>query len=212
MKPFVAIVLLALLTSALVAQEEPANVEPAEAYPDFPTLADLMAVRASVAESFPRVTDPGNPAQLARVAPGPGITSVPVTADPIKLAQSVQLPDVATPTAMAGPVNIVQSVQPPAVASLGTAGDPAQLGQALQRPSIAFVVESSPLEPFALSLQFHWKQPHGQWMRQLLKDIEAAKKTGDLDAYRTLTARYTAWANKYLRPDQPPKLDGNPGR
>jgi hypothetical protein len=49
-------------------------------------------------------------------------------------------------------------------------------------------------------------------MSQLLKDIDAAKKAGDLETYNSLTARYTAWANKYLRPDAPPKLDGKPGR
>ena len=72
------------------------------------------------------------------------------------------------------------------------------------------MVESSPLDPFALSIQFHWKQPHGQWMRQLLKDIEAAKKAGDLDAYRKLTARYSAWAEKYLRHESNPPADHGP--
>ncbi|MEY3394202.1 MAG: hypothetical protein RL346_438, partial [Verrucomicrobiota bacterium] len=30
--------------------------------------------------------------------------------------------------------------------------------------------------------------------------------------YNTLTARYSAWAEKYLRSDNPPDLDGKPGR
>jgi hypothetical protein len=212
MKPSASTIILAVLASALVAQEEPSPVEPAETYPDTPTLAELMAVQVAEAESFPRLGNPGNPSQLAQVATGPEITSPPGTADPMKLAQSVKLPAVSPPTATGDPVNIVQSIQSPVVTQLGASGDPSQLGQALQRPSIAFVVESSPLDPFALSLQFHWKQPHGQWMSQLLKDIDAAKKAGDLETYNALTARYTAWANKYLRPDAPPKLDGKPGR
>ena len=67
-------------------------------------------------------------------------------------------------------------------------------------------------DPFTLKLQFIWSEPHGQWMRQLLKDIAAAKAAGDTETYNTLTARYSAWAEKYLRRDQPPELDGTPGR
>ena len=67
-------------------------------------------------------------------------------------------------------------------------------------------------DPFTIKLQFIWSEPHGQWMRQLLKDIAAAKAAGDTDTYNTLTARYTAWAEKYLRSDDPPDLDGKPGR
>lgn len=67
-------------------------------------------------------------------------------------------------------------------------------------------------DPFTLKLQFIWREPHGQWMRQLLKDIAAAKAAGDIETYNTLTARYSAWAEKYLRSDDPPDLDGKPGR
>lgn len=67
-------------------------------------------------------------------------------------------------------------------------------------------------DPFTLKLQFVWDTPHGQWMNQMIKDIEAAKKAGDMETYKSLTARYAAWADKYLRQENPPKLDGNPGR
>ncbi len=68
------------------------------------------------------------------------------------------------------------------------------------------------VDPFRLKLEFIWEKPHGQWMNQLLKDIETAKKAGDMETYNTLTARYSAWAEKYLRKDSKPKLDGNPSR
>ena len=64
------------------------------------------------------------------------------------------------------------------------------------------------VDPFRLKLEFIWEKPHGQWMNQLLKDIEAAKKAGDIETYNALTARYSAWAGKYLRRDDPPELDG----
>lgn len=67
-------------------------------------------------------------------------------------------------------------------------------------------------DPFTLKLQFIWEKPHGQWMNQLLKDIAAAKTAGDIETYNALTARYAAWAEKYLRRDNPPDLDGQPGR
>jgi hypothetical protein len=64
------------------------------------------------------------------------------------------------------------------------------------------------VDPFRLKLEFIWEKPHGQWMNQLLKDINAAKAAGDIETYNALTARYAAWANKYLRQDDPPDLDG----
>jgi hypothetical protein len=67
-------------------------------------------------------------------------------------------------------------------------------------------------DPFTLKLHFIWDKPHGQWMNQMLKDINAAKAAGDIEAYNALTARYSAWAEKYLRRDNPPDLDGQPGR
>jgi hypothetical protein len=74
------------------------------------------------------------------------------------------------------------------------------------------VIAPMSFDPFTIKLQFIWSEPHGQWMRQLLKDIAAAKAAGDIETYNTLTARYSAWAEKYLRHDDPPDLDGKPGR
>jgi hypothetical protein len=68
------------------------------------------------------------------------------------------------------------------------------------------------VDPFRLKLEFIWEKPHGQWMNQLLKEIAAAKAAGDIETYNALTARYSAWAEKYLRRDNPPDLDGQPGR
>jgi hypothetical protein len=45
-------------------------------------------------------------------------------------------------------------------------------------------------------------------MNQLLKDINTAKAAGDNETYNALTARYAAWAEKYLRRAEPPNLDG----
>jgi len=68
------------------------------------------------------------------------------------------------------------------------------------------------VDPFMLKVEFLWQKPHGQWMNSLLKQINAAKAAGDIETYNTLTARYAAWAEKYLRQDDPPDLDGKPGR
>ncbi|MDA1006665.1 MAG: hypothetical protein O3A87_09350 [Verrucomicrobia bacterium] len=54
---------------------------------------------------------------------------------------------------------------------------------------------------FAINRQFNWEKPHGQWMTQLLKDIDAAKAAGDTETYESLTQRYSAWAEKSLRFD-----------
>jgi hypothetical protein len=68
------------------------------------------------------------------------------------------------------------------------------------------------VDPFLLKVEFLWQKPHGQWMNSMLKQINAAKAAGDIETYNTLTARYSAWAEKYLRQDDPPDLDGKPGR
>jgi hypothetical protein len=68
------------------------------------------------------------------------------------------------------------------------------------------------VDPFMLKVEFLWQKPHGQWMNSMLKQINAAKAAGDIETYNTLTARYAAWAEKYLRHDDPPHLDGKPGR
>jgi hypothetical protein len=68
------------------------------------------------------------------------------------------------------------------------------------------------VDPFMLKVEFLWQKPHGQWMNSMLKQINAARAAGDTETYNTLTARYSAWAEKYLRQDDPPDLDGNPSR
>jgi hypothetical protein len=68
------------------------------------------------------------------------------------------------------------------------------------------------VDPFMLKVEFIWQKPHGQWMNSMLKQINAARAAGDTETYNTLTARYSAWAEKYLRQDDPPDLDGKPGR
>lgn len=68
------------------------------------------------------------------------------------------------------------------------------------------------VDPFMLKVEFLWQKPHGQWMNSMLKQINAARAAGDTETYNTLTARYSAWAEKYLRLDDPPDLDGKPGR
>lgn len=52
---------------------------------------------------------------------------------------------------------------------------------------------------FTINREFNWEKPHGQWMNQLLKDIDKAKAEGDTTAYEALTQRYSAWAEAYLR-------------
>lgn len=68
------------------------------------------------------------------------------------------------------------------------------------------------VDPFMVKVEFVWDKPHGQWMNSLLKQINAARAAGDAETYNALTARYTTWAEKYLRSDAPPDLDGKPGR
>jgi hypothetical protein len=63
-------------------------------------------------------------------------------------------------------------------------------------------------DSFTIGLAFDWKPPHGQWMNQMLKDIEKARKAGDTQTHERLSKQYRAWAEKYLRRDNPPHLDG----
>ena len=52
--------------------------------------------------------------------------------------------------------------------------------------------------PFERRMLNDWESPHGEAMNTLLKDIKAAKEAGDIKTYDNLTARYAAWAGKYL--------------
>jgi hypothetical protein len=68
------------------------------------------------------------------------------------------------------------------------------------------------VDPFMLKVEFLWEKPHCQWLNSLLKQINAAKAAGDTATYKLLTAQYSAWADKYLRRDEPPNLDNMRGR
>ena len=71
-------------------------------------------------------------------------------------------------------------------------------GEALA-PAVAAFPSSEVPDLFTINRRFNWKKPHGQWMNQMLKDIDAAAESGDTDSYEALTARYSAWAEQYLR-------------
>jgi len=71
--------------------------------------------------------------------------------------------------------------------------------EAIPRSKPLPVIAPMSFDLFTLKLQFVWDKPHGQWMNQMLKDIEAAKAKGDIQTYNDLTARYSVWAEKYLR-------------
>jgi hypothetical protein len=106
----------------------------------------------------------------------------------------------------------VLNAKPAEIQALKKAGDPVELAATVQPPSIPAFPEATVPDLFTISRRFNWGKPHGQWMNQMLKDIDAAKAKGDADTYRNLTGRYSAWADKYLRLDASPDLDGNPGR
>ena len=55
---------------------------------------------------------------------------------------------------------------------------------------------------FTINRRFNWAKPHGQWMNQMLKDIDAAKAAGNTTTYDDLTKRYAAWADQYLREER----------
>ena len=69
-------------------------------------------------------------------------------------------------------------------------------------PDITSFPEAEVPDLFAINRRFNWKPPHGQWMNQMLKDIDAAKAAGDVETYESLTNRYAAWAEQYLRDDR----------
>ena len=61
-------------------------------------------------------------------------------------------------------------------------------------------------DAFALSMEFDWKKPYGQFMNQLLKDIQIAKQEGNTEKYKKLTAQYQAWADEYLIKGTPTRV------
>lgn len=106
----------------------------------------------------------------------------------------------------------VLNAKPAEIQALKKAGDPVELAIAVQSPTIPAFPEATVPDLFTINRAFNWDKPHGQWMNQLLKDIDKAKAAGDTETYRSLTGRYSAWAEKYLRRDHLPQLEGNPGR
>jgi hypothetical protein len=100
---------------------------------------------------------------------------------------------------MVGPVDF-RTLDPP------TSSNPLILLAATQVKTLPSWTTLS-VDPFMLKVEFMWQKPHGQWMHSMLKQINAAKAAGDIETYNTLTARYSAWAEKYLRQDGPPDLD-----
>jgi hypothetical protein len=78
------------------------------------------------------------------------------------------------------------------------AGDPVALAASVQLPQIPGFPTAEVPDLFTINRLFNWSKPHGQWMNQMLKDIDAAKAEGDIETYDRLTKQYSAWAEKYL--------------
>ena len=78
--------------------------------------------------------------------------------------------------------------------------------QMVSTTNIAEIATVDTPDPFFIRLEFDWNEPHGQWMNQLLTDIKTAKKEGDTETYKKLTAQYSAWADQYLIKGTPPMV------
>jgi hypothetical protein len=103
---------------------------------------------------------------------------------------------------------LTHAPSPPDIPEFIHVGDPVALAASVQIPQIVGFPNAEVPDLFTVNRQFNWKKPGHYWMSQMLKDIDAAKETGDTEAYNTLTARYSAWAEKSLRLDEPPNLEG----
>jgi len=72
----------------------------------------------------------------------------------------------------------------------------------LQEPSpgidlpVAAIVKA--MDAFRRKLAFSWVKPQGEYLNTMLKEIEAAEKSGDTGTYQRLTGTYRIWAEKYL--------------
>jgi hypothetical protein len=77
--------------------------------------------------------------------------------------------------------------------------DVARLMKASGTPPIPEPSATEVPDLFTINRQFNWKAPGHSWMKQMLKDIEAAKEKGDTAEYEALTKRYAVWADQYLR-------------
>jgi len=97
-----------------------------------------------------------------------------------------------------GSVTRVLKAEPGKIPALNQSGVPVRLVRAIQPPSIADFPGAEAPDRFTVNRLFNWAKPHGQWMNQMLKDIDAAKAAADTEAYEALTARYSAWSDQYL--------------
>lgn len=193
----------------------------AKPFPPAPSLNELVAAAVkdrkhksphyaegpttSSAPSFMQIVRPTELPVLNRLAAIPATT---LPAHPLSLtpAEAVELS------------SALRVVAPHPAAHVPVTGSLRTLAPLIFRPPSELIAETASLnlpgvapmtvDSFRLKLEFMWDKPHGQWMNQLLKDINAAKAAGDLETYNALTARYSAWAEKYLRRAEPPKLDG----
>lgn len=105
------------------------------------------------------------------------------------------------------PIQIKRGLVHEQAASIGQeAAKSRQHGEAMGI-QISTLTEPTVPDLFTINRLFNWNKPHGQWMNQMLKDIETAKKAGDMETYNALTIRYMAWAEKYMRNNEPPQLD-----
>lgn len=86
----------------------------------------------------------------------------------------------------------------PKIDAIPATGDPGQLASEVRVPVVAPLPVVEVPDLFTIDRLFNWNQPHGQWMNQMLKDIDAAKAAGDSETYNRLTKQYSAWAEKYL--------------
>ena len=139
-----------------------------------------------------------------------GQVTAPVTAQRIPIVQSMGQAEVAMRQFSAHPVPASAKAAPSRVLPR-IDHNTRDMGAIPQSKHLPLITPMS-FNPFLIKLEFIWEKPHGQWMNQLLKDINAAKVAGDIETYNALTARYAAWAEKYLRSAEPPNLDGKPGR
>ncbi len=90
----------------------------------------------------------------------------------------------------------------PGIPGFEGAGDPVVLAASVELPDLDGFPEAEVPDLFTINRRFNWAKPHGQWMNQMLKDIDAAKAAGDVETYESLTKRYAAWAEQYLRDDR----------
>jgi hypothetical protein len=74
----------------------------------------------------------------------------------------------------------------------------ASLSQTPRRSIEVFRRSGLVLDPFELKLQFVWREPHGQFMKDLLSRARTARDNGDMALYRQLQTQYEGWAATHL--------------